>query len=108
MCHFSPKGKAQMNAQNQQGLSPLHLAAHEGYDKMAKILIENGNLKKKFYFTTTFCLFPLSSSITLSSLYSYELNVQYILPYQVKCLYKYKSFKIKELFFSFYTIVKAI
>lgn len=37
------KGKAQVSAQDKQGLSPLHLAAHEGYDKMAKILIENGN-----------------------------------------------------------------
>lgn len=31
-----------MNAKNEQGLTPLHLAAHEGYDKMVKILVENG------------------------------------------------------------------
>ena len=39
---FFFKGKAQVNAKNAQGLTPLHLAAHEGYDKMAKILVENG------------------------------------------------------------------
>ncbi|XP_052715611.1 E3 ubiquitin-protein ligase MIB2-like isoform X1 [Crassostrea angulata] len=36
------KGEAQINLQNRQGLSPLHIAANEGYDKMAKLLIENG------------------------------------------------------------------
>lgn len=41
--YLNIQGKAQINAQNQQGLSPLHLAANQGYDKLAEILIENGN-----------------------------------------------------------------
>lgn len=41
--YLNIQGKAQINTQNQQGLSPLHLAANQGYDKMAEILIENGN-----------------------------------------------------------------
>lgn len=41
--YLNIQGEAQINLQNRQGLSPLHIAANEGYDKMAKLLIENGN-----------------------------------------------------------------
>lgn len=49
--YLNIQGKAQINAQNQQGLSPLHLAANQGYDKMAEILIENGNWKQENFIT---------------------------------------------------------
>lgn len=41
--YLNIQGEAQINLQNRQGLSPLHIAANEGHDKMAKLLIENGN-----------------------------------------------------------------
>jgi ankyrin repeat protein len=39
---ISVQGKGNTNFKDNEGLTPLHLACHEAYFDMAKLLIQNG------------------------------------------------------------------